>query len=245
MNFTILRFDTLASTNTEAAEQARRGADEGLCVIARQQTAGRGRHGRTWVSEPGAGLYLSVVLRPTTDPRLLTLITLAAATAVFDTLQEFHIRPDIKWANDVMIGDKKISGILAETIDTAKGLAVIVGIGLNLNSRSFPDEIALTATSVEAEGRTPDPSELESSVLKYLEYWYAVLQESDGPEQIRRNWQLRSSWSAGKEVRVMLDGHAVLGITDGIEPNGALRVKRSDGSVSIVHAGDVERIRQL
>src|SRR3954452_22944513 len=151
MNFTILRFETVGSTNTEAADQARRGADEGLCVVARQQTDGRGRHGRTWISEPGAGLYLSVVLRPKIDTRLLTLITLMAGIAVFDALKEGGLQPDIKWANDVMIGDKKISGILAETVDTAKGIAVIVGMGLNLRSGDFPDEIALTATSIEAE----------------------------------------------------------------------------------------------
>ncbi len=246
MNFTVLRFDTVASTNTEATDQARRGADEGLCIIARQQTAGRGRHGRTWISEAGAGLYLSVVLRPKIDPRLLTLITLMAGIAVFDALTEFGLKPDIKWANDVLIGDRKISGILSETVDTAKGVAVIVGIGINLTSRNFPEEIAFTATSIEAEAkRMPDAIEVEAAVLKYIDYWYAVLREPDGADEVRRNWQQRSSYFTGKEVRVMLDGHALLGITDGLEPNGALRVKRSDGSVSIIHAGDVERLRAL
>jgi BirA family biotin operon repressor/biotin-[acetyl-CoA-carboxylase] ligase len=187
------------------------------------------------------------VLRPAIDTRLLTLITLTAAIAVYDTLCEFQVKPDIKWANDVMIGDRKISGILAETTDTAKGLAVILGIGINLNSKSFTDEIALSATSMEAEAKTSNinPAQLEASLLKYLGYWYAVLNERDGGDEIRRNWQQRSSWFSGKEVRVMLDGHAVLGTTDGLESNGALRIRRSDGSVSIVHAGDVERIREL
>ena len=189
---------------------------------------------------------MSVVLRPRVDTRLLTLITLMTGIAVFDMLKEFGLKPDIKWANDVMIDDKKISGILAETIDTAKGVAVIVGIGINLTSRSFPDEIALTATSMEAEtNRMPVASEVEAAVLKYLDYWYAVLHEPDGADEIHRNWRQRSSYFAGKEVRVMLDGHALLGITDGLEANGALRVKGSDGSVSVVHAGDVERLRAL
>ena len=116
MNFTILRFETLESTNTEAANQARQGADEGLCIIARQQTAGRGRHGRTWVSEKDSGLYFSIVLRPAIETRFLPLITLMTGVAVYDTLKELGLKPDIKWVNDVLIGEKKICGILAETV---------------------------------------------------------------------------------------------------------------------------------
>src|SRR3712207_5305830 len=109
MNFTILRFETIGSTNTEALEQARRGADEGLCVVARQQTAGRGRHGRVWISEAGAGLFFSLVLRPKIETRFLPLITLMAAIAVHDALEEnFALDCDIKWANDVHVGSKKI-----------------------------------------------------------------------------------------------------------------------------------------
>ena len=129
MNFTILRFDTIDSTNTEAANQARRGADEGLCVIARQQTAGRGRQGRAWVSAKDSGLYFSVVLRPLVEAKLLPLITLMTGVAVHDTLKEFGVDPDIKWVNDVLAGEKKICGILAETVETSTGLAVVVGIG--------------------------------------------------------------------------------------------------------------------
>src|SRR4051812_28356223 len=125
MNFSIVRFDTLDSTNREAADQARRGADEGLCVVARQQTAGRGRHGRVWISEAESGLYLSVVLRPKVEARLMTLITLMAGVAVYDALEGLSIEPDIKWPNDVLVADRKISGILAETIDTPHGVAVV------------------------------------------------------------------------------------------------------------------------
>src|SRR5215204_485038 len=133
MNFTILRFDEIESTNTEALNQARRGADEGLGVVARRQTAGRGRMGRVWISEKDTGLFFSLVLRPPLEPRFLPLITLMSAIAVHDALETLYkIECDIKWVNDIHVRGKKICGILAETCDTAKGLAVVVGIGINL-----------------------------------------------------------------------------------------------------------------
>src|SRR5215204_473489 len=149
MNFTILRFDEIESTNTEALNQARRGADEGLCVVARQQTAGRGRHGRVWVSEKDAGLFFSVVLRPKIEARFLPLITLMSAVAVHDTLKALYtLDCNIKWVNDIHVAGKKICGILAETAETTKGLAVVAGIGINLKQTSFPPEIAGAATSI-------------------------------------------------------------------------------------------------
>lgn len=246
MNINILRFDSIGSTNTEAANQARQGADEGLCVIARQQSAGRGRHGRTWVSEPDAGLYFSIVLRPKFDVKYLSLITLMSGIAVYDTLKEFGLKPDIKWVNDVLIGDKKISGILAETVDTQSGNAVIVGIGINLKSSNFPDEIAETATSIHAEHIGSVTSDnVEGALTKYLSYWYEILKNDDGPTEIIQNWRPRSSYFSGKAVRVTLPDGVLVGMTDGLEENGALRVKASDGSVTIVQAGDVERLREI
>ncbi len=246
MNINILRFDSLGSTNTEAANQARQGADEGLCMIAREQTAGRGRHGRTWVSEPDSGLYFSIVLRPKFDLKHLPLITLMAGVAVYDTLKEFGLKPDIKWVNDVLIGEKKISGILAETVDTPTGNAVIVGIGINLKSSNFPDEIAETATSIQAEiAQANSPGNVEGALIKYLSYWYEILNSDDGPTEIVQNWRVRSSYFSGKDVRVTLPDGVLEGTTDGLEENGALRVKTGDGSVTIVQAGDVERLREI
>lgn len=246
MNFTILRHDTLDSTNTEAANQARLGADEGVCVIARQQIAGRGRHGRNWVSEKDSGLYFSIVLRPQIETRFLPLITLMTGIAVYDTLKEFGLKPDIKWVNDVLIGEKKICGILAETVDTSRGLAVIVGIGINLTNANFPDKIADNATSIKAEtGEVVTGDDLAAAMTPYLSYFYEILNGPDGSTEIIREWQRRSSYFSGKNVRVTLANEAFEGVTDGIEENGALRVIRSDGSVTIVQAGDVERLREV
>jgi len=251
MNITILRFDTIDSTNTEAANQARKGADEGLCVVAREQTAGRGRQGRSWISEKDSGLYFSIVLRPKLETRYISLITLAAGIAVYDTLKEFGIDPDIKWVNDVLVREKKISGILAETVETTKGIAVIVGIGINLTSRSFPDELAQIATSIESETtmmrslgpRAIDPMNVETRLTSFLSFWYEILCGSDGPNEIVRNWQQRSSYFTDKSVRVTLPDRTIEGTTDGLEQNGALRIRLADGSVTIVQAGDVERLR--
>lgn len=246
MNITILRFETLESTNTEAANQARQGADEGTCVIAEQQTAGRGRHGRTWVSKKGSGLYFSIVLRPKLGFTQLPLITLMAGVAVYESLREHGLNPDIKWVNDVLVGEKKISGILAETVDTASGLAVIVGIGVNLTSRNFPDDIAGTATSIEAEtGKRITCDEIAETLTRYLTYSYDVLTGPDGGEEILNNWRERSSYFIGKQVRVTLPGGVVEGTTDGLESSGALRLKKTDGSITVIQAGDVERLRQV
>ncbi len=247
MNFNILRFDRIDSTNSEAARQAKFGADEGLCVIARQQTAGRGRHGRTWVSEKDAGLYFSIVLRPKIEMKFLPLITLTTGVAVHDALKEFGLKPDIKWVNDILIEEKKICGILAETMETQIGLAVIVGIGINLTSRNFPEEIADSATSIDSLSSTGTilRADVETALTKYLGYWYAILCSTDGSAKILKEWQQRSSYFNGKSVRVTLDSSTFEGITDGLEANGALRVRTINGSLRIVQAGDVERLRKI
>lgn len=244
MNLNIIRYDTVESTNTEAAKQAKLGAAEGLCIIAGQQTAGRGRHGRTWISEKDSGLYFSIVLRPKLEPRSLPLITLMSGVAVYDALKELGLKPDIKWVNDILVGDKKISGILAETVETPSGLAVVVGIGVNLTSRNFPDDIADAATSIEAEiGKRISPDELAEILTRYLSYFYNIMTGDGGPPEIVEQWRKRSSYFSGKPVRVTLDGSIIDGVTDGLEENGALRVNTGGGSVKIIQAGDVERLR--
>lgn len=244
MNINILRYDTLDSTNTEVANHAKLGADEGLCVIAETQTAGRGRQGRKWISDPDSGLYFSILLRPRFEGKYLSLITLMAGIAVHDVLKEYGLKPDIKWVNDILIGDDKISGILAETVETKTGIAVVVGIGINLTSSSFPAEIAETATSIEIEtGNIADPDELAETLTRFLTYFYRILCDQNGTTEIIRHWKERSSYYSEKNVRVTLFGRTFDGITDGLEENGALRVKGSDGSVTIVQAGDVEKLR--
>lgn len=246
MNITILRLDTIDSTNSEAARQAKLGADEGLCIIAREQTAGRGRHGRTWISAKDEGLFFSIILRAKLEARFLPLITLMTGVAVHDTLKVFDLKPDIKWVNDILIGEKKVSGILAETVETSAGLAVIVGIGINLTSENFPVEIAATATSIKTEiERTVKADDAAERLTHYLAYFYDILLGDNGAQKILDAWRDRSSYHSGKAVRVSLENEAIEGTTDGLEENGALRVKLHDGSIRIVQAGDVERLRKI
>ena len=243
MNITVLTFDSLDSTNTEALKQARLGADEGLCIVAGEQTAGRGRHGRTWVSQKDAGLYFSIVLRPKINTKFLPVITLMTGVAVHDTLQDFGLKPDIKWVNDVLIKEKKISGILAETTETNDGIAVVVGIGINLKSSNFPPEIADIATSLESETKVAATGNLAESLTKYLTYFYEILRSENGPAEIINEWRRRSSYFSGKAVRVVLENETITGVTEGLEPNGALRIRRENGELAIIQAGDVEQLR--
>jgi BirA family biotin operon repressor/biotin-[acetyl-CoA-carboxylase] ligase len=243
---TVLRFDSLPSTNTEAARQAALGAPEGLCVVAREQTAGRGRGERGWVSPRDAGLYLSVVLRPTLEVRHWPLITLAAALAVRDALSEScALEADIKWPNDLLAGGRKLCGILAETAEGARGRAVVLGIGVNLRRGSFPPEISDTATSVEEQtGRAPDAEKFLEALTRALARHYETLHADGGVAEILRDWERRSTYAHGRRVRVALDAETFEGTTRGLDPDGALRVETDDGSIQTVRAGDVTSVRE-
>jgi BirA family biotin operon repressor/biotin-[acetyl-CoA-carboxylase] ligase len=251
MNINLISFDSIDSTNTEALKQARLGAEEGLCIVAREQTAGRGRHGRVWVSESDAGLFFSIVFRPKIEPPFLPLITLACGVAVHDTLKEFGLSPDIKWVNDILVNEKKISGILAEATETEKGLAVVVGIGINIRSSNFPPEISDTATSIEeasqrskADTRSvPSPEQLSQVLSNYLVHFYDVLSSENGASVIIEEWRNRSTYFSCKKVRVTMENATLEGVTDGLQENGALRVRQTDGKIVIVQTGDVQRLR--
>lgn len=246
MNFTILRYETIGSTNDEAISQAKMGASEGLCIVANYQTSGRGRHGRKWISPPAAGLNFSIVLRPEFEMRFIPLITLMSGVAVHDTLQETAcLECDIKWVNDVYVNEKKVCGILAESCETNRGLAVVVGIGINLLATNFPDELKENATSIETETGIPPALEvLLRTLTKNLDRCYSILQGENGFEKIRNLWTERSSYAFGKTVSVESAGESFSGVTRGIEENGALRVETSDGVIKIVEAGEVKKLRQ-
>ena len=242
----ILRFDSLPSTNTEAARQAAAGAPEGLCVVAREQTRGRGRRERVWVSPQDAGLYLSIVLRPARlAPQTWPLITLMAALAVRDALAEAcALETDIKWPNDLVAGGRKLCGILAETVETQTGRAVILGIGVNLDDRAFPPELKETATSVASlTGNAPAAETLLQSLLSALSRRYAGLRAPGGAQETVREWSRHSSYAQGRAVRVALAAETFDGRTRGLEPDGALRVETDRGEIRIVRAGDVTSLR--
>jgi BirA family biotin operon repressor/biotin-[acetyl-CoA-carboxylase] ligase len=242
---TILRFESLPSTNTEAARQAALGAPEGLCVVAHEQTAGRGRRERRWVSPKDAGLYVSVVLRPALAPRDWPLVTLAAALAARDALADAcGLEADIKWPNDLLAGGRKLCGILAETAEGARGRAVVLGVGVNLDARAFPEELRDTATSVASQtGRAPDPERLLAALLRALAARYETLHEPGGAARVIGEWESRSTYAHGRRVRVALDAETFDGTTRGLAPDGALRVETDAGQLRTVAAGDVTAVR--
>ena len=243
----VLRFDSLPSTNSEAARRASDGAAEGVCIVANEQTAGRGRLQRQWVSPKDAGLYFSIVLRPQFDQGLWPLLTLAAAVAVHDALLEAcAIETDIKWPNDILAAEKKLCGILAETVETSQGRAVILGIGINFTKGSFPAELDEVATCVESRGQPgPDREVVLEALVRALESRYDQLHQSGGTEELLRDWSARSSFSNGKLIRITENGEPLTGITQGLESDGALRIKTDSGEIRIVRAGDVTALRPV
>lgn len=240
----VLRYESLPSTNTEVARLAAAGAEEGVAVIADEQTAGRGRLQRAWSSPKGAGLYFSILLRPKLEPDRWPLITFVAALATGDALFEAsNVQTDIKWPNDLLANERKICGILAEAIETPAGRALVLGIGINLTNEAFSNELVNVATSVANEsGRPAEREAILAALLQALARWYSLLHEADGAEKIAAAWSSRSSYATGKLVQVTNGDETLHGHTCGIENDGALRLETTHG-IQLVRAGDVTSVR--
>ncbi len=243
----ILRFDSLPSTNLEVARRAIEGAAEGLCVVASEQTAGRGRLQRHWISPKGAGIYFSILLRPRIDQSAWPLITMMASLAVHEALEDScALKSDIKWPNDILANERKLCGILSETVDTPIGRAVVVGIGINLTDGAFPFELQEIVTSVEsATGKVPDLEAVLQNLVKALERRYELLQLERGGEEIIRAWSALSSYASGRQIRVANGDDILEGTTRGLEGDGALRVETASGEIKVVRAGDVTAVRPV
>ncbi|MEQ1730427.1 MAG: biotin--[acetyl-CoA-carboxylase] ligase, partial [Vicinamibacterales bacterium] len=201
-----LWFDEVGSTNTVGVRLAERGAREGSVIAANSQVAGRGRLGRTWVSPVGAGLYMSIVLRPA---RPSSLTTIAAGVAVADGLTAATGLPvGLKWPNDVYVGLRKVAGILADAGQSPAGPFVVVGIGINVFTAAYPPELADRATSIETElGKTPDRGLLFAEVLAAFAETYADLSGGNQKRIIDR-WRQRAG--------AMLDRPVEWSDTDGV-----------------------------
>jgi BirA family biotin operon repressor/biotin-[acetyl-CoA-carboxylase] ligase len=234
---------TTGSTNSDAATLGREGAPEGTVVIADAQTAGRGRLGRAWVSRPGLNLYVSVLLRPTIVPAAAPQLALVAGLAVAETLEAEDLAPTIKWPNDVLLGGKKVCGILTELeAETDRVEFVVVGIGVNLNSEltDFPPELHERATSMLIEsGRQVDRAAFTALLLARFERCYERFR-SEGFGALSKEWAARSALT-GRDITVDGAGGLVKGSYAGIDSEGALLLKEpgEDGRVHRVLAGDV------
>lgn len=243
----VLRFDSVTSTNEVARQMAFAGAEEGVAIVACRQTAGRGTKGRSWVSPAGDGLYLSLILRPQIKASEATVLTLAAAVAVAETLLiEFKAKPDIKWPNDVLLGGRKACGILVESASEGNDLTyAVLGIGVNLAQQEFPVEIRSTATSLMMEtSRLVTPEDFLQPLLSRLNYWYDRMLAA--PSQVLERYQELSSFARGCTVRAVIgEGQSeavVEGVTRGVTSTGALMIE-TEGRIRVLSSGVVERIR--
>ena len=240
----LLHFPSLGSTNDYLKQLA--DAPEFTCVTADEQTAGRGRRDHAWVSLPGEGLYLSVLLCPNSAQGNVALISLLTAIAVAETLAEYRVAGlDIKWPNDVLINECKVCGILVEGASSgAQALRLIVGIGVNLNHQTFPPEISETATSLFLQlGQTVNVAEFRDRLLARLTHWYAQWQQGQAALIVAR-WQALSSYAHGQEVTVTLDDEVIEGVTEGLTKDGALLVRAAAGEMRTILAGEVMRMRR-
>jgi len=240
--------ETVDSTNRIALELAQVGAPEGTVVLADRQTAGRGRMQRSWQSPPGCNLYLSIILRPTIpqqEASQITLMTgLAAAEAVSEACPEGRV--GIKWPNDILIGGRKVCGILAEArTDRGKIDSVAVGIGLNVNMEKadFDPSHRETATSLREEtGRNHSREELFLSLCGRFEGWYEIL-ERNRFAAVREGWLARAEMT-GKRIRVLFGDEVREGLFAGIDRDGSLLIADERGVVSRITAGDATIIRE-
>ncbi len=236
-------FFRVGSTNSEAMQAAAAGAAEGSVFVAEEQAAGRGRGGHSWTSPPSTGIYCSSIVRPSVSPGDALLLSLMAGLSVADAVQRVtNLTPDLRWPNDLMIGDKKFCGILTEmNAEVTRVRFAVVGIGINVNQCDFPPELAQIATSLRTEtGREWSRVELLASLLQSLDREYRALNSGDFASvraDVFRRFEQASSYARGKHVTVEEDG-GYEGITAGLDQRGFLLVD-TGSSIRTVLSGSV------
>lgn len=247
---TIEVVDAAPSTNALAVQRAQAGAPDGLVVVADHQTSGRGRLDRTWETPAGTAVTFSMVLRPVVPTRSWPWLPLLTGYAVDKALKAQGYDAGVKWPNDVLIGDKKVAGILIERIETSDGPAAVVGVGLNVGMRAdelpVPTATSLAIESDTASGGAPDRTTVLLWVLSTLREAYDTWQAGGD----RTGLRLAQSYAGacvtvGQDVRVDLpDGSVLTGRATGVDPGGRLVVDGDDGPTPVA-AGDVVHVRPL
>jgi len=228
--------ESCASTNDEARLLGEQGMAEGMVVLAKRQTAGRGRRGAAWFSPEGESLAFTILLRPQSPKHLWPRLSLATGLAVTEAIEGFTPLAGIKWPNDVWIRGKKVAGILVE----AGRDFVLVGIGLNVNSEIFPDEVAEIATSLRIEsGRILPRQEVLAAVIRH----FAVRRNQIGADfhDMLEDVRLRCVLS-GKQVSLQTAGGMRHGMVEGISEGGELLLRTSQGIEKIIQAEEVRII---
>lgn len=229
------------STNDVAWEALGAGAPDGTCVVADAQARGRGRAGHAWHTSPGSGLALSVLLHQGCDRRQLGALPLTAGLALALALERLGARADLKWPNDLVIGGRKVSGLLAESRRTAEGGdAVVIGVGVNVTQRAddFPPELREIATSLAIAGSVTTREAVAAAFLNVLEPMWIEFQEGDHRAALEA-WRARATFW-GRRLRVRGPRGEVSGVAVALDGDGALVLERDDGVRESVLAGDVD-----
>lgn len=240
-------YDQIDSTNIKAKQLAELGEPEGTLVVAEEQTAGKGRRGRSWESEMGAGIWMSLILRPRLKPVQATGITLVAALAVVKGIETVcAVSPMIKWPNDVLLKNKKICGILTEMSSEMDYIHyAVTGIGINANHKAFSEELSDRATSLYLEtGQKVDRQAVIVSIMDAFTEYYAAYRETGDFSLLQEEYDRRLV-NRDKEVQIFYGmveeadpSQIQKGIARGIDPSGALLVETSQGMCSVV-SGEV------
>ncbi|MHB1935169.1 MAG: biotin--[acetyl-CoA-carboxylase] ligase [Acidobacteriaceae bacterium] len=241
-------FPSIDSTNTLAMKEGAKGAPHGSVYVAEEQTAGKGRGGHAWHSEPHAGLYVSILLRPpiaAADGLWLSLASgLAAQQAIENVTGSVT---DVRWPNDLLFGGKKVGGILMEmNAEATRVRYAVIGIGINVNHRQFPPELRALATSLRLEtDRVPARQDLLVAILDCMTQEINALMKPENlaiaRAEILARIQEKSSWVRGKQVFVDEAG-GYTGVTAGLDGNGFLRVQTADGVRTVLSGGVRDRL---
>ncbi len=236
-----------SSTNQLAQQMATEGVSEGLVVLAEEQTAGRGRMGRRWESPAGVNVYGSILLKPQIPPYQAPQLTFLSAVATAEVLTDLYaINARVKWPNDILVGGRKIAGLLNElSAETEQIHSLVLGIGINVNmlAEQFPDDLRYPATSVRIEtGRSQPRVALVRQLLQRIDFLYAEFLEQ-GFAPLRRRWEALFDL-LDRQVEVDLGNRKISGVIGGLEADGALRLFLPDGQVERIVAGDVRPIGQ-
>jgi len=235
-------FKETTSTNDVAERLARDGVKEGVVVFAESQTKGRGRLGRKWISPSGKGLWFSVLLRPKLRPAEATQLTVAAATALARAVQlQTGIVADIKWPNDLLIGGRKVAGILTEmSAEVDRVNHVIIGLGLDVNQTEpdFSPEVHGLATSLRLElGKTVHRGDLAAAILSELDRDYARICRGEF-SRLADEWESRCT-TIGRHVNVLIGERRVRGRAESLDDSGALLLRTEHGRIERIIGGDV------
>lgn len=237
----IVYYDVTDSTNIRAKRLAEEGAPHGTLVVADCQDAGRGRRGRMWVSPTGTGIFMSLILRPDILPSSASMLTLVAALAVSDGIREAAgVETSIKWPNDIVADGKKLCGILTEMSAELEGIHyVVTGIGINTNTKEFPEEVSGVATSLRMiTGSDIRRSSVIAAVMKAYEQYYEKFKAQGSLAGLMDVYN-EHMVNLGREVNVLDPAGSYMGRALGINEKGELLVEREDGKVNRVVSGEV------